>query len=88
MRSLARQVAQEVGTAPAWVVSGKVDIPITPVVPVIPEEALYYGEALLMYDGDYLVYSAEESVIPENAIYANNEAIPDPSGTGYLTYGV
>jgi len=26
--------------------------------------------------------------IPTNAIYANNEPIPDPSGTGYLTYEV
>ena len=25
--------------------------------------------------------------IPTNAIYANNEPIPDPSGTGYLRYG-
>jgi len=26
--------------------------------------------------------------IPANAIYANGEAIPDPSGAGYLTYEV
>ena len=25
--------------------------------------------------------------IPANAIYANGEAIPDPAGGGYLTYG-
>ena len=25
--------------------------------------------------------------IPDNAIYAKGEPIPDPSGTGYLTYG-
>jgi hypothetical protein len=33
---------------------------------------------------------AEESPssdIPTNAIYANGEPIPDPSGTGYLRYG-
>jgi hypothetical protein len=29
-----------------------------------------------------------EDTIPANAIYANGEAIPDPSGTGYLTYEV
>jgi hypothetical protein len=28
------------------------------------------------------------SDIPANAIYANGEAIPDPAGGGYLTYGV
>ena len=28
------------------------------------------------------------SDIPANAIYANGEPIPDPSGTGYLTYEV
>ena len=27
------------------------------------------------------------SNIPDNAIYANGEPIPDPSGGGYLTYG-
>ena len=25
--------------------------------------------------------------IPVNAIYANGDPIPDPSGTGYLRYG-
>ena len=28
------------------------------------------------------------TLAPDNAIYANGEPIPDPSGTGYLTYEV
>ena len=28
------------------------------------------------------------SDIPDNAVYANGEAIPDPAGGGYLTYEV
>ena len=31
---------------------------------------------------------APDGAIPDNAIYANGEPIPDPSGTGYLTYEV
>lgn len=32
--------------------------------------------------------SDPEDPIPTNAIYANGDPIPDPSGTGYLTYEV
>lgn len=33
-------------------------------------------------------YAPPSSDIPDNAIYANGEPIPDPAGGGYLTYEV